>query len=68
MSEMTEQKLVRAMVGREIKEFFGEKRNKGRQISKTPVLSVEGLYDNYDFLKKYFCLMHTVVRFLVSLA
>lgn len=51
MSEMTEQKLVRAMVGREIKEFFGEKRNKGRQISKTPVLSVEGLYDNYDFLK-----------------
>lgn len=51
MSEMTEQKLVRAMVGREIKEFFGEKRSVGKQISKTPALSVEGLYDNYDFLK-----------------
>ncbi len=51
MKSMTDQKLVRAMVGREIKEFFGEKRDLERKISQIPVLRVEELHDNYDFLK-----------------
>jgi ABC-type sugar transport system ATPase subunit len=49
MKEMDEQRLVKAMVGREIKEFFGEK--KAQVKNAKPILQVKNITDMYDFLK-----------------
>ena len=51
MKEMDEQKLVRAMVGREIKDFFGSKVDLAADFEKRPVLTVEHLHDTWDFIQ-----------------
>ncbi|MCD8362246.1 MAG: sugar ABC transporter ATP-binding protein [Lachnospiraceae bacterium] len=51
MKEMDEQKLVHAMVGREIKEFFGDKEELGEEFEKKTMLTVEHLADSWDFIK-----------------
>ena len=51
IKEMDEQKLVRAMVGREIKEFYGQKNKQAKKEEVKPILEVKNLCDMYDFLK-----------------
>lgn len=51
MKEMDEQKLVRAMVGREIKDFFGEDASIDANFEKKTLLRVEHLADNWGFIK-----------------
>ena len=51
MKEMTEQRLVKAMVGREITDFFGTKVDLPEGFVKKPLLKVEHLADTWDFIK-----------------
>ena len=51
MKEMTEQRLVKAMVGREITDFFGTKVPLPEGFVKQPLLKVEHLADTWDFIK-----------------
>ena len=51
MKEMTEQDLVKAMVGREITDFFGERAQMPEGFEKKTVLSVEHLADTWDFIR-----------------
>lgn len=51
MRQMTEQKLVKAMVGHEIKEFYGEKLPLEEGVEKKAMLKVENLSDTYNFIK-----------------
>lgn len=51
MRQMDEQKLVKAMVGREIKEFFGKKNAQIKKDNIKPILEVKDMCDMYDFLK-----------------
>ena len=51
MKEMTEQRLVKAMVGREITDFFGTRVPLPEGFVKKPLLKVEHLADTWDFIK-----------------
>lgn len=51
MKEMTEQDLVKAMVGREITDFFGERAQLPVGFKKRTVLSVEHLADSWGFIR-----------------
>jgi ABC-type sugar transport system ATPase subunit len=52
MQTMTEQKLVKAMVGREINDFYGDKkRGDSNRLVRKPVLEVEHLFSVDDYLK-----------------
>ncbi|MEA5003604.1 MAG: sugar ABC transporter ATP-binding protein [Christensenella sp.] len=51
MKQMTEQKLVKAMVGHEIKDFYGEKLPLQEGVQRKPMLKVEHLSDTYNFIK-----------------
>ena len=51
MKTMNENKLIQAMVGRDIKDLFGEKKSRWKGGTAEPILKVEDLYDSYDFLK-----------------
>lgn len=51
IKEMDEQNLVRAMVGREIKDFFGFKSNLPESFESRVLLKVEHLADSWNFIK-----------------
>ena len=51
MREMTEQKLVKAMVGHEIHEFYGEKLPLEEGVEKKAMLVAENISDTYNFIK-----------------
>ncbi|MEA4853676.1 MAG: sugar ABC transporter ATP-binding protein [Christensenella sp.] len=51
MRSMTEQKLVKAMVGHEIKDFYGEKLPLEEGVGHKVMLKVEHLSDTFNFIK-----------------
>lgn len=50
VSEMTEQRLVHAMVGREVEDFYGAGKNEPCDVKRAPMLEVKGLDDGWGFL------------------
>ena len=59
MKEMDEQKLVRAMVGREITDFFGVKEKLPDDFVRRTMLKVEHLSDSWGFIKDLSFEAHT---------
>ncbi len=51
MSQISEQQLVRAMVGREISDFFGVGRDQAYGVERRPALEVEHLSDEWGFIR-----------------
>ncbi|WHH57970.1 sugar ABC transporter ATP-binding protein [Petroclostridium sp. X23] len=51
MKNMTEKKLINAMVGREIKEFYGEKKEKPEGVVAKKAIKVDGICDATGYLK-----------------